>query len=45
MNLKKSFLDHCQNNHYEINKNQLDVINNLKNYYKENFNKSFLKNF
>ena len=45
MNLKKSFLKHCENNQYEINKNQLSLINNLKNYYEENFNQSFLKKF
>ena len=37
MNLNKLFLNHCENNQYEINKNQLDIINNLKNYYKDNF--------
>ena len=42
MNFKKLFLDHCEKNQYEINKNQLNIINNLKDYYKSNFNQSFL---
>ena len=33
MNLKKFFLDHCKDKQYEINQNQLDIINNLKIYY------------
>ena len=42
MNLKKFFLDHCKDKQYEINQNQLDIINNLKIYYSNNFNQSFL---
>ena len=42
MNLKKLFLVHCEKNKYEINKNQLDIINNLKDYYKDNFRQTFL---
>ena len=42
MNLKKLFLVHCEKNKYEINKNQLDIINNLKDYYKNNFRQTFL---
>ncbi|MBD1164351.1 cell division protein ZapE [Pelagibacterales bacterium SAG-MED13] len=42
MNLKKLFLDHCEEEQYEINQNQLDLINNLGHYYKSNFNQSFL---
>jgi cell division protein ZapE len=42
MNLKKLFLDYCEVNQYEINQNQLDVINNLKDYYTSNFNQTFL---
>ena len=41
MNLKKFFIDHCNNNKYEINQNQLHIINNLKNYYAENFQQTF----
>jgi len=42
MNLEKLFLDHCEIEQYEINQNQLDLINNLGGYYKSNFNQSFL---
>ena len=42
MNLKKSFLDHCEKNQYEINNSQLNVIDNLKSYYVDNFNQTFL---
>ncbi len=45
MNLNKIFLKHCKNNKFEINKNQLDVIKNLKDYYQNNFNQSFLSKF
>ena len=41
MNLKKSFIEHCEDKQYEINDNQIDIINDLKNFYKNNFNKSF----
>ena len=41
MNLKKFFLKHCDDNKYEINQNQLDIIKNLKSYYTENFQQSF----
>ncbi len=40
MNLKKLFLDHCEVEQYEINQNQLNLINNLENYYKKNFKKN-----
>ena len=43
MNLKKNFLEYCKNNNFEINENQLVIINNLKDYYKDNFNKNLLK--
>ena len=42
MNLKKLFLDHCEIKQYEINQNQLDLINYLEDYYKNNFNRTFL---
>ena len=42
MNLKKLFLDHCEIKQYEINQNQLDLINYLQDYYKKNFNQTFL---
>ena len=37
MNLKKLFLDHCENNEYEINQSQLIIIKYLTEYYKNNF--------
>ena len=40
MNLKFFFLKHCEDNQYEINQNQFDIINNLQNYYKGNFNQN-----
>ena len=41
MNFKKLFLKHCENNQFEINSNQLDIINDLGKYYSNNFNQSF----
>ena len=37
MNLKKLFLDYCDVNQYEINQDQLDIIENLKKFYLNNF--------
>ena len=42
MNLKKLFLKYCEDNDYEINKNQLDVINSLKKFHEDNFKKGLL---
>ena len=42
MNLNKLFFKHCKNNQYEINQNQLNIINNLKDFYTNNFNQNFL---
>ena len=42
MNLKNFFLKHCEDKNYEINQNQLDIIDNLKNFYSDNFYQSFL---
>ena len=42
MNLKKLFLKHCEVKQYEINQNQIDIISNLKDYYKNNFNQSLI---
>ena len=42
MNLKKNFLKHCENNVYEINQRQLSIIDNLLDYYKDNFDQSLL---
>ncbi len=41
MNFKKLFLEHCKENQFEINQNQLNIIKDLKEYYKANFNQSF----
>ena len=43
MNLKKSFLDHCDIKNYEINNNQLKIIDYLKEYYEKNFNEPLLQ--
>ena len=45
MNLKKLFINHCEDQQYEINQNQLDIINYLKIYYSENFTQSFFSKF
>ena len=42
MNLNQIFLKHCEVNKFEINKNQLEIIDNLKDYYRDNFNLSFI---
>ena len=42
MNLKVSFLKLCENKEFEINKNQLIIIDKLISFYKENFKISFL---
>ena len=42
MNLNKTFFQHCEDNKYEINQNQIDIINNLKDYYDDNFNQGLL---
>jgi cell division protein ZapE len=43
MNLKKLFFKHCQNHHFEINQNQIEIINNINNYYIDNFKQNFFK--
>ena len=45
MNLKKFFLKHCDDHQYEINQNQLDVINYLEIYCTESFTDSFFTNY
>ena len=42
MNLKNLFLKFCEDNNYEINQNQLDIISSLKNFYLDNFNQSLI---
>ena len=43
MNLKKLFLNFCKKNNLEINPNQLELVDQLNDFYNLNFNKSFLK--
>ena len=45
MNLNKLFLNHCEDKQYEINQNQIDIIDKLKDFYSNNFNQNFLKRF
>ena len=35
MNLKKSFLEYCERNSFEINQSQLVIIDRLKDYHKD----------
>ena len=42
MNLRKIFLNYCEKEEFEINKSQLIVIDELKEFYEENFKRSFL---
>ena len=43
MNLNKLFIEYCKKNNLEKNSNQLDLIEELNQFYNLNFNKSFLK--
>jgi len=43
MNINKLFIKYCKKNNFEINSNQLDLIEKLTDFYNLNFNKSFLK--
>ena len=45
MNLKKLFLEHCKNNQFEINLDQLNIIAQLKIFYTDNFKQSFFNKF
>ncbi len=45
MNLNKSFLKYCEGEKFEINQNQLAIVNNLKDFYFNNFDQNFLKKF
>ena len=45
MNLKKSFLKYCLENQFEINQNQIDIVNKLNRYYQINFKRNFIKKF
>ena len=41
MNLKKLFLEYCEEKKFEINQSQIEIIKYLQDYYKQNFKKSF----
>ena len=43
MNLKDLFIKHCEDNQFEVNQNQLNIIKKLKDYYIKNFNQTLLK--
>ena len=43
MNLNKLFINYCKKNNFEINQNQIHLIDELSQFYNLNFNKSFLK--
>ena len=43
MNLKKSFLNLCKNKEYEVNENQISIVEKLGEYYNLNFNQSLIK--
>ena len=43
MNLNKLFLNHCKKNNLEINPDQINLVEELDNFYNLNFNKSFFK--
>ena len=44
MNLKKLFLYHCKTNGFEINDNQIIIIESISKFYKDNFNYNFFSN-
>ena len=43
MNLNKTFHKFCENKEYEINKNQISIIEKLNEFYNLNFKQSFIK--
>ena len=43
MNLNKSFRKFCEDKEYEINKNQISIIEKLNEFYNLNFKQSFIK--
>ena len=42
MNLRENFLSYCETKEFEINDRQLNIIDDLKKFYRENFKKNFL---
>ena len=45
MNLNNLFINYCKKHNFEINSNQLNLIEDLNKFYISNFNKSFFKKF
>ena len=45
LNLEEKFKTHCNTKKLEINPNQIILVNQLDNFYRENFRNSFLKFF
>ena len=45
MKLDKKFIEFCSNKKLEINPNQIEIINTLKNFQNINFDRSFLNSF
>ena len=43
MKLRELFLKHCNENKFEINQNQIEILEKLKKYYNENFNLNLFK--
>ena len=41
MNYKKKFIDHCKHKKFEINDNQIAIIENIENFYQKNFKNNF----
>ena len=41
MNLKKLFINHCKTKGLEINNNQISTIENINEFYQNNFNYNF----
>ena len=45
MNLQNKFIEYCNTSNFEINLNQIKIINSLEKFSTENFGTSLLKNF
>ena len=45
MNLQIKFIEYCNTSNFEINRNQIKIINSLEKFSTENFGTSLLKNF
>ena len=42
MNFRADFLNYCKTNEFEINDRQLNIIDDIKSFYKENFKQTYL---